>query len=255
VAEGLAREFAASPAIELAWIWSRDPLRGGELATLTGTEWRSLPEAAAPKPPIPADLYVLAVSDPAVAGLSASLPLPPDCVVAHTAGCVALTELSPRIIHRAVIYPLQSFTRGRPVPDFRSTPFFIEGETPHALATVRAAAGAISDSVTELSSGRRARLHLAGAFANNFSNAMLSLAEEIARDAGLDFDALRPIVRETFGKALSMPSPRLAQTGAAQRGDRTIQARHLAILAATRPELTRLYEEISELIWKISKRN
>ncbi len=83
---------------------------------------------------------------------------------------------------------------------------------------------------------------------------MLSLAEQIALDAGESFDALRPIVSETLAKALAMPSPRMAQTGAAQRGDKTIQARHLSILADTRPELTTLYKEISDQIWQLTLR-
>ncbi len=235
VAEGLAREFGESPDVRLVQQWTR---RGNTPAELA-----------------PADLYILAVSDGAVAEVSRSLPFAPGSVVAHTAGCVAMEELSPGIVHRGVLYPLQSFTRGRRQADFRRTPFFIEGATLHALRTVRAAAEAISDSVTEMSSDRRARLHLAGAFANNFSNAMLSLAEIVAADADESFDTLRPIVAETFAKALSMPSPRMAQTGAAQRGDGTIQARHLAILADTHPELIRPYEDISALIWKISKKN
>jgi predicted short-subunit dehydrogenase-like oxidoreductase (DUF2520 family) len=235
VAEGLAREFGEAPDIRLVQRWARRTHSPAGLAA--------------------ADLYVLAISDGALADVSGSLPFAPGSVVAHTAGCVAMTDLSEGLAHRAVLYPLQSFTRGRPIADFRRTPFFIEGATPHALATVRAAAEAVSDSVTEMSSERRAYIHLAGAFANNFSNAMLSLAEVIATDADESFDALRPIVAETFAKALSMPSPRMAQTGAAQRGDRTIQAKHLALIAGTRPELTRLDHDISTQIWKISKKN
>lgn len=239
VAEGLALEFGESGAAEsrvrLVQQWARKTHSVSELA--------------------PADLYILAVSDRAVPEVSAELPFAQGAVVAHTAGCVAMEELSPKRVHRAVLYPLQSFTRGLRIADFRRTPFFIEGATPHALVTVRAAAEAISDSVTEMSSERRACLHLAGAFANNFSNAMLSLAEIIAADADENFDALRPIVAETFAKALAMPSPRMAQTGAAQRGDKTIQAKHLDILAETHPELTRLYEDVSDLIWRISKKN
>jgi predicted short-subunit dehydrogenase-like oxidoreductase (DUF2520 family) len=236
VAEGLAREIAESGAgVELVQQWTRRTHSPGELAG--------------------ADLYILAISDGAVAGVSAELPFREGSVVAHTAGCVDMNDLSPGIIHRAVIYPLQSFTRGRRVADFRRTPFFIEGATPHALQTVRRVAEAISDSVTEMPSDRRARLHLAGAFANNFSNAMLSLGEIIAADADETFDALRPIVAETFAKALDMPSPRMAQTGAAQRGDKTIQQKHLAIIADTHPELKTLYEEISTQIWRISKKN
>jgi predicted short-subunit dehydrogenase-like oxidoreductase (DUF2520 family) len=166
-----------------------------------------------------------------------------------------MRDLSENIVHRAVLYPLQSFTRGRRIADFRQTPFFVEGATPHALQSVRRAAEAVSDRVVEMSSDRRTRLHLAGAFANNFSNAMLSLGEIIAADADESFDALRPIVAETFAKALSMPSPRMAQTGAAQRGDQSIQARHLALLADTHPELTKLYEEISNRIWQLTLKN
>lgn len=235
VAEGLAREFGNSPEVSLVQQWAR--------------------QTNSPSDLVPADLYILAISDSAVPGVSAALPFPSGSVVAHTAGCVAMDSLSPSLAHRAVFYPLQSFTRGRPISDFRRTPFFIEGSTPHALATVRAAAAAISDSITEMPSDRRARLHLAGAFANNFSNAMLSLAELIAADADADFDSLRPIVAETFAKALAMPSPRAAQTGAAQRGDHTIQARHLQILSASHPDLTTLYKEISAQIWKISNKS
>ncbi len=237
VAEGLAREIAEAGGggLTLVQQWARKTHTPAELA--------------------PADLYILAVSDAAVAELSAALPFPESGVVAHTAGCVAINELSPKIVHRAVLYPLQSFTRGRRIGDFRRTPFFIEGATPHALDTVRAAAEALSDNVIEMDSVRRAHIHLAGAFANNFSNAMLSLGELIATDAGASFEELKPIVAETLAKALAMPSPRLAQTGAAQRGDKTIQAKHLAMLAAEHPELTRLYKEISEQIWRISKRN
>jgi predicted short-subunit dehydrogenase-like oxidoreductase (DUF2520 family) len=232
VAEGLAREFGEAPEVQLVQQWTRRTHTPRELAA--------------------AELYVLAISDGAVAEVSRSLPFAAEATVAHTAGCVAVNELSNAITHRAVLYPLQSFTRGRRQADFRATPFFIEGATPHALQCVRRAAEAISDSVTEMPSERRARLHLAGAFANNFSNAMLSVAEELARDADESFDALRPIVAETFAKALAMPSPRMAQTGAAQRGDRTIQARHRAILADTHPELVPLYENISNIIWQLT---
>jgi predicted short-subunit dehydrogenase-like oxidoreductase (DUF2520 family) len=236
VAEGLAREIAETGGeLRLLQMWSRKTHSPGDLS--------------------PADIYILAVSDAAIADLSDALPFPPGSVVAHTAGSVDVAELSETIEHRAVIYPLQSFTRGRRVADFRSIPFLVEGTTPHALATVRAVAAAISDRVVEMTSERRARLHLAAAFASNFSNAMLSLAEEVAADADESFDILRALVAETFTKALAMPSPRDAQTGPAKRGDMTVQARHLTLLADSHPDLVPLYREISNQIWRISKKN
>lgn len=233
VADGLAREFARTGM--LTQQWSRKTHAPADLAA--------------------ADLYVLAVSDRAVGEVSAALPFASGAVAAHTAGCVHVNTLSPLIEHRAVLYPLQSFTRGREIADFRRTPFFVEGLTPHALEIVRAAARTISDSVTELSSERRERLHLAGALANNFTNAMLSLAEIAAADAGCSFDDLRPIVAETLAKAMEMPSPRLAQTGAASRGDIETQARHVELLRSTHPELIPIYQGISEIIWKTLKKN
>lgn len=240
VAEGLVREFGNHERSEA--------LAAADASTGVGLVQQWTRTTHTPRELVAADLYVLAVSDGAVAEVSRTLPFAPGSVVAHTAGCVAMTDMAAGAIHRAVLYPLQSFTRGRPIAGFRNTPFFIEGETPHALRTVRAAAEAISDNVREMPSERRARIHLAGAFANNFSNAMLSLAESIAADVGESFDVLRPIVAETFSKALAMSSPRLAQTGAAQRGDHTIQAGHLAILENSRPDLVGLYKEISNII-------
>lgn len=235
VAEGLEREIAAAQGIRLAGVWARKHNSPEQLPA--------------------ADLYILAVSDVAVAKVSTQLPFAPGSVVAHTAGCVPLDDISHRIADRAVLYPLQTFTWGHRIENFHDTPFFIEGATPRALEVVREVADALSDKVTEMSSERRAHIHLAGAFANNFSNAMLSLGEIVAADAGETFDALRPIVAETYSKALSMPSPRDAQSGAAQRGDVSIQRKHLAMLAADHPEFVPLYEYVSELIWKISKKN
>lgn len=235
VADGLVHEIVEAEGLELVGQWTRKTHTPEELA--------------------PADLYILAVSDVAVPEVSDALPFPENSVVAHTAGCVEMSELSTRIAHRAVLYPLQTFTKGRRIADFRRTPLFIEGETPHALETVRTAACALSDNVKEMCSDNRARIHLAGAFANNFSNAMLSLGEMLAADAGETFESLRPIVAETMTKALEMPSPRMAQTGAAQRGDATIRAKHLAMLARRHPELIPMYEEISDTIWRISKKN
>ncbi len=235
VGEGLAREIAAAHGIRLAGLWARKHNTPEQLPA--------------------ADLYILAVSDGAVGEVSASLPFAPGAVVAHTAGCVPMEDISNKIVDKAVMYPLQSFTWGHRIENFHETPFFIEGSTGRALEVVREVADALSDRVSEMDSAKRAHIHLAGAFANNFSNAMLSLGEKVAADAGENFEILKPIVAETYHKALSMSSPRYAQTGAAARGDVTIQKKHLAMLRADHPELVPLYEYVSELIWKISKKN
>ncbi len=250
VAEGLAHEITEADGIGLVQVWARNPERGSQLASETGAQWTDNPKELAH-----ADLYILAVSDGAVARVSARMPFPAGAVVAHTAGCVDIKDISTGITNRAVLYPLQSFTKGRRIADFRRTPFFVEGETTHAMDTVRKAAEALSDNVIEMDSARRAHIHLAGSFANNFSNAMFSIAEQIAADAGAPFDYVRPIIAETVAKAMDMPSPRMAQTGPAQRGDKSIQEKHLAILHDEHPEYIELYETVSDIIWRILKKN
>lgn len=251
VAEHLALEAERSPELRLAQVFARNTDRGPWLAEKTGTGWTNNPAELAT-----ADVYIISVSDPAVVQLSASLPFPEDAVVAHTAGCVGIDEMDSRIKNRAVLYPLQSFTKGRRIEDFRRTPFFIEGATKHALDSVRRVAEALSDNAIEMDSERRAHIHMAGSWANNFSNLMFTIAEEVAAEAGAPFDYVRPIIAETVSKAMDMPSPRLAQTGPAQRGATGIQERHIAMLEAAHPEYVELYKMLSKTIWeKTSKKN
>lgn len=256
VAEQLTSQIAGNSQLTLVQLFARNEQRGKLLAREVShktyeVEWTNNPNRLAM-----ADLYILAVSDRAVGALSESLPLHADAVVAHTAGSVAIDELSNAIAHRAVLYPLQTFTAGRTLEDFRQIPFFIEAATPHALAVVSEVAKALSDNIIEMSSPQRARLHLVGAWANNFTNLMFTIAEEIAQDAGVSLDCVHPLMNETLRKAVEMPSPELAQTGPAKRGDTAIQAKHIELLEAQHPEYVELYKMLSKTICnKTLKRN
>jgi predicted short-subunit dehydrogenase-like oxidoreductase (DUF2520 family) len=256
VAEHLTYQIARNPTLKLVQIFARNAERGRLLAEMASDEANSVMWTANPSELASADLYILAVSDGAVAQLSDSLAFTATAVVAHTAGCVAMEDMNPHIPNRAVIYPLQSFTRGWKIADFRRTPFFIEAATPHSLEVVREVAEALSDNVIEMSSPQRAHIHMAGSWANNFTNLMFTIAEEVALEAGAPFDYVRPIIAETVAKAMSMSSPTSAQTGPAQRGDTSIQAKHIAMLEAAHPEYVELYKLLSKTIWnKTLKKN
>lgn len=123
VAESLARAIAGS-GLRLVQVFARNAARAQEVAGLAGCGWATRPEELAE-----ADLYLLAVSDRAVAEVAAALPIPERAVVAHTAGCVPLEALPAKFARRAVFYPLQTFTRGRRV-GFADLPVFIEASTP-----------------------------------------------------------------------------------------------------------------------------
>ena len=246
VAESLAQAIAGCGGMRLVQLWARNEARAAGIAALAGCTWAARPEELAA-----ADLYLLAVSDRAVAEAAASLPIPEGAVVAHTAGSVPLQALPAKFARRAVFYPLQTFTRGRQV-DWAEIPLFIEASTPELQAELEHFARRLSCRVFQADSARRARLHLAAVFAGNFANHMYALGERLLGDAELDFEVLKPLIAETTAKALAALSPAAVQTGPAVRGDLPTQQRHAAMLDDD--ELRTIYNLISQSIWETSRK-
>ncbi len=75
VAESLARALAGS-GVHLVQLWARNGARAAEIAAMAGCGWADRPEELAP-----ADLYLLAVSDRAVAEVAGALPFPEGAAV------------------------------------------------------------------------------------------------------------------------------------------------------------------------------
>lgn len=246
LAEALARAVAGSD-LELVQVFARNAGRARIVAEQASTAWSTQPERLAR-----ADIYLISVSDRAVAEVAETLPIPPTAVVAHTAGSVPIDALPAKFAGRAVFYPLQTFTRGREV-DFREIPLFLETATEELRPRMEAFARKLSDTVLWADSERRAKIHLAGVFACNFANHMYAAGEGIVRDAGLDFEVLKPLIRETAAKALDASSPARVQTGPAVRNDLETRARHEGMLAGN-ALLKSIYSTISQSIWEISKK-
>ncbi len=245
LAEALACAVARSDA-ELVQVFARNRRRGPETARLAGTSWTDDPQRLAV-----ADLYLIAVSDRAVAEVAASLPIPETAFVAHTAGSVPIDAIPARFARRAVFYPLQTFTAGRQV-DFSAIPVFLETSTPELRAELETFARRLTRTVHYADSAQRAYIHLAGVFACNFPNGLYAIAAQILSRAGLPYPLIKPLIAETAAKACDAATPADVQTGPAVRNDLATQARHRALLADD-PELCQLYETISRQIWKTSK--
>ena len=246
VAESLARAVAGCRGVHLVQLWARNEARAAEIAAQAGCAWACRPEELAA-----ADLYLIAVSDRAVAEVAATLPIPESAAVAHTAGSVPLEALPAKFTRRAVFYPLQTFTHGRRI-DWSEVPIFIEASTPGLQAEIEAFARKLSRQVFHADSARRAQLHLAGVFANNFTNHMYTLGAQLLTRAGLDFEVLKPLIAETAAKALDATKPAAGQTGPAVRGDLATQECHAAMLD---DELLRtIYSAISQSIWETSRK-
>ena len=245
LAEALARAVAASP-LGLRQVFGRNRDRVAAVAALSGTVGESDPSRLAR-----ADIYLIAVSDAAVAEVASSLPIDAAAVVAHTAGSVPVDALA-RFPRRAVFYPFQTFTKGREV-DFSEIPILVETASPDLRGEVEAFARCLSRTVLYADSALRGQVHLAGVFACNFANHLFELGGEVLRRAGVWADLLRPLIAETTAKALAAARPAAVQTGPAVRGDLPTQERHLRLLADD-ALLSDIYRLITQSIWETSRK-
>ena len=243
VAESLAQAIAEAEGLTLVQVFARNEERGRKVAELAYTEWSNSALADA-------DLYLISVSDNAVAECAKKMHIPNNAVVAHTAGCCPIDALAPHK-HRAVFYPFQTFSVGRKV-DFTKGYIFLEGATDHALKVVEEVAYRLTSKVEMADSARRAVVHLSGVFACNFANAMYANATEVLASVGLSFDIVAPVIEETAKKAVDVLNPAATQTGPARRGDTQTLNRHRAILAE-QPRKREIYDKISEDICERAK--
>ncbi len=188
-----------------------------------------------------ADVYLIAVNDDAITEVSQHL-LKKKGIVAHTSGAIGLNAIQPA--NKGVLYPLQSFTKGKTV-DFSSIPICIEAEEKESLETLRTLANSISENVHHIDSEQRKKLHLAAVFVNNFTNYLFSIGEELCLEEGLSFDLLKPLISETADKIQAM-SPKEAQTGPARRNDTKSMDSHLKLL--NKKEHIALYKLLSQAI-------
>ena len=87
---------------------------------------------------------------------------------------------------------------------------------------------------------------MAAVWASNFPNHLLGISHALLAEAGLPWELLHPLIRETVDKALAQ-SPFSAQTGPAVRHDASTVARHEAALA-TQPVWQELYKHLTASI-------
>lgn len=192
-----------------------------------------------------ADLYILAVSDNALEEVLDSGKFRQKGLVVHTSGSVSMNVFEGRSINFGVLYPLQTFTRGKTI-SFKKIPLLIEANHSQNLEKLESIASGLSDSVHHADSEMRLQIHLAAVIASNFPNHLFSIADELLYEKGLSFDMLKPLIRETLSKAMMMP-PRDAQTGPAIRGNIGVIEKHLEMLLP-HPDIRELYRLISERI-------
>lgn len=222
VAQHLIQAFQKSDAADLLQVFSRQKEDVSHLIDFSKitNEWEKVSEA---------DIYIIAVSDSAIAEVSLNLPFKNRLVV-HTSGSLSIAELNAKN-RRGVFYPLQTFTKGKEV-DFTAIPVCLESEFDDDYTILEDLAEAIKSKHYLISSNQRKSLHVAAVFVNNFTNHLYQIGKDICGEHQLPFEILKPLIAETANKVQSL-SPLDAQTGPAKRHDQNTIDAHLAMLTDT----------------------
>ena len=144
-----------------------------------------------------ADIYILSVSDDAIAELSTQLPFE-DKLVVHTSGSVGVYDLDKKH-KRGVLYPLQTFSK-HVLMDFTNVPICIETIDKKSYPLLKELAVSIGSPTKKVNSDQRSVLHLAAVFVNNFTNQLYRVGHEITESYGAEFNLLKPLILETAKK-------------------------------------------------------
>jgi predicted short-subunit dehydrogenase-like oxidoreductase (DUF2520 family) len=219
VAQHLIQAFAKTTEIELVQVFSRKP----ELLFSLVPNHKIISDYNLLKA---VDLIIIAVSDDAIAIVSAQITLKNQLVV-HTSGSVSMDALNSNN-RKGVFYPLQTFSASKEI-DFKLIPICLEATTRKDYQILEKVAKSISDVTYNINSEQRKALHVAAVFVSNFVNHLYQIGNELCLENDLSFEILKPLITETANKIQTL-SPTQAQTGPAKRNDtQTIKA-HLSFL-------------------------
>ncbi len=193
------------------------------------------------------NIIIVAVPDSRLKNVLEKIKCRPGTLVVHTAGSIGMDVFPEQITRKGIFYPLQTFSRERKII-FRDLPFFLESSDKQSDITLKIIAESIGAKAHFTDTEHRRMLHLAAVFVCNFTNHMLTAGKEVAIKAGFPFEVLKPLIEETFLKAIDN-GPENSQTGPAVRNDQNTIEKHLELLSFSN-ELKRLYSEITHSIIK-----
>ncbi|WP_455640153.1 Rossmann-like and DUF2520 domain-containing protein [Parabacteroides sp.] len=230
--------------MQIGQVYSHTEESAGQLAGRLGCPWTTDLSTLQPD----ADLYVFSLKDTVLEEVIAQVK-PNNGLWVHTAGSMPMTVFEGHASRYGVLYPLQTFSKGREV-NFDVIPLFLEANTDKESAYLKNIATALSENVRFLSSEKRRHLHLAAVFACNFTNHIYTLAYKLLEKEEIPAEVLLPLIDETVAKIHTMP-PAAAQTGPAIRYDENVINKHLAMLDD--PDMKAVYELLSRSIYKESQ--
>ena len=198
--------------MQIGQVYSHTEASARQLATRLGCPWTNDLSALQED----GDLYVFSLKDTVLSDVISKVK-PNNGMWVHTAGSMPMSVFEGYAQRFGVLYPLQTFSKGRNV-NFDVIPIFLEANTDKNTDYLKNIASALSENVRFMSSEKRRSLHLAAVFACNFTNHIYTLSYKLLENESIPADVLLPLIDETVSKIHSMP-PAAAQTGPAIRYD------------------------------------
>ena len=158
----------------------------------------------------------------------------------HVSASASLELLAPH--ERFALHPLLSVlgTGAR----FAGAACAVDGNSVRSLAAARALADRLGMHARVVRDADRALYHAAASAASNFLVTIEGMAERLAARAGLDRDALVPLVRATV-ENWAARGAREALTGPIVRGDAETVRRQRDAVADATPELLPLWDALT----------
>jgi predicted short-subunit dehydrogenase-like oxidoreductase (DUF2520 family) len=192
-----------------------------------------------------AGLVLLCVADREIAAAAAAIP--PGPIVGHVSASASLSLLEPH--ERFVLHPLLSVVGGG--AKFAGASCAVDGSTPRALAVAEELARRLGMRSFVVPAEKRALYHAAASVASNYLITIESVAERLAKEAGLDRAALVPLVRASFEQWASLGAS-AALTGPIARGDEGTVERQRAAVAEAAPDLLTLWDALADETRKLA---
>ena len=203
-----------------------------------------------------ADCYIYTVVDHALREVVGKVNAP-QALHLHTSGSMPIEVFGADKPHAGVLYFFQSFSREVLIDDWSGIPCIIEGRNIDDVASIYSLAQCLTSRIYEANQHDRERLHIAGVFANNYTNLMYQIAADVLKGTQIPFEALLPLIDQTALKVHTL-KPFDAQTGPAKRGDHEVMEHHTKVISAisnlqsdfSAEEIREVYQALAALIEK-----
>lgn len=211
----------------------------------------------------PADVWMLAVPDSQIAGVSAQLAqhagVKAATIVFHCSGALASAVMAPlRTIgcQLASAHCILSFSSSASaVTQFAGTPCALEGDTA-ATQSLHGAFAAIGAHPFALAAEHKVLYHAAAVFATNFLPVLQVVAADLWRNTGVPQELIAPLsaslLRHAVQNITSQGAAR-ALTGPAARGDTAVVAAQGKAVADWNHAAGQAYQALSTLAGQIAR--